>query len=195
MINNKKIVLASNSPRRKEILSQAGFRFDVEVREIEESFPAEMELEKVPEFLAENKASKFTEDLEDRLIITADTVVIAQGQILNKPQDKKEAIAMLTLLSDKEHKVVTGVCLLANNYKKVFSDTTLVSFNKLTDSEINYYIDTCNPFDKAGSYGVQDFIGMIGVRSINGSFYNVMGLPIHKVYGYLKDFIDLNDKN
>lgn len=195
MINNKKIVLASNSPRRKEILSQAGFRFDVEVREIEESFPAEMELEKVPEFLAENKASKFTEDLEDRLIITADTVVIAQGQILNKPQDKKEAIAMLTLLSDKEHKVVTGVCILSNNYKKVFSDTTLVSFNKLTDSEINYYIDTCNPFDKAGSYGVQDFIGMIGVRSINGSFYNVMGLPIHKVYGYLKDFIDLNDKN
>jgi septum formation protein len=195
MVNNKKIVLASNSPRRKEILSQAGFRFDVEVREIEESFPAEMELEKVPEFLAENKAGKFTEDLEDRLIITADTVVIAQGQILNKPQDKKEAIAMLTLLSDKEHKVVTGVCILANNYKKVFSDTTLVSFNKLTDSEINYYIDTCNPFDKAGSYGVQDFIGMIGVRSINGSFYNVMGLPIHKVYGYLKDFIDLNDKN
>ncbi len=190
MILSKKLILGSNSPRRKEILSQAGFDFEVEVRETNEDFSSELDLDKVPEFLALNKALEFQDDINGRLILTADTVVISENRILNKPQNYQEAVEMLELLSNSEHKVVTGVCILGDEIQKVFSDIALVKFNKLSHQEIDYYIRTCKPFDKAGSYGVQDFIGMIGIPKINGSFYTVMGLPIHLIYKNLSQYID-----
>lgn len=190
MILSKKLILGSNSPRRKEILSQAGFDFEVEVRETNEDFSSELDLDKVPEFLALNKALEFQDDINGRLILTADTVVISENRILNKPQNYQEAVEMLELLSNNEHKVVTGVCILGDEIQKVFSDIALVKFNKLSHQEIDYYIRTCKPFDKAGSYGVQDFIGMIGIPKINGSFYTVMGLPIHLIYKNLSQYID-----
>ncbi len=187
---NKKIILASGSPRRRQILSDAGFTFDVEVKPTDEVFDATMPSELVPVFLSEKKVEQFKGYDENYIIIGSDTVVIVDNQILNKPQNKEEAIAMLTKLSNKTHKVVTGVSIKIGNHIQSFSDSTEVHFSELSSSEINFYIDHFKPFDKAGAYGVQDFIGMVGIDRIEGSFYTVMGLPIHKVYQYLKPYIE-----
>lgn len=189
MIQNKKIILASGSPRRQEILAQAGFKFEIIVRPTTEHFSENELLEKVPEILAKEKAEQFAEIGEDMIVISADTVVIANQTILNKPQNRKEAIEMLTLLQNNTHKVVTGVCIKNGDNYDVFSDTTEVRFSAISNAEIEYYVDAYKPFDKAGAYGVQEFIGMIGIDKIEGSFYTVMGLPIHKVYQKLKPFI------
>lgn len=186
---SKKLILASNSPRRKEILKSAGFDFEVIVRETEESFDSKLELEKVPEYLAKKKADCFGEFDDKYLILTADTVVISDNKILNKPKNNEEAFQMLSTLSCKWHKVVTGVCMKNGDDFQIFSDETEVYFESLSESEINFYIENFKPLDKAGAYGVQDFIGMIGISKLNGSFYTVMGLPIHKIYHALKPYI------
>ncbi|MFN3588280.1 MAG: Maf family nucleotide pyrophosphatase [Spirosomataceae bacterium] len=176
------LILASNSPRRKEILEKAGFEFSIQVKEIDECFPDTMPVEEVAPYLAKQKALAFGELSADSLVITADTVVIAEGQILNKPQDKADAERMLWLLSNRVHEVVTGVCIRTNEELISFSDKAYVTIKKLTKEEIDYYIETCKPFDKAGAYGIQDFFGMVCVQGIQGSFYTVMGLPAHALY-------------
>ncbi len=191
---SKKLILASNSPRRKEILLNAGFEFSVIVKEVDESFPSEMIPIEVPQYLAQKKAEAFVGDLSGKIILTADTIVAIGNEILNKPSDKIEAKVMLKKLSGKSHQVFTGFCILTENEKMTFVDETIVYFKKLSDNEIDHYIEVCKPFDKAGAYGVQDFIGMIGIEKIEGSYFTVMGLPIHKVYEVLQKFIKFNDE-
>lgn len=189
MKTNKPLILASGSPRRKEILAAAGFTFEVKTLPTNEDFPSDMEPELVPAFLAKKKVEAFIDIEDNHIIIGADTVVILDNHILNKPQDHVEAHQMLASLSGKTHKVVTGVCIRDCRGTSVFSDTALVTFAEISETEIQYYIDNYRPFDKAGAYGVQDFIGMIAITQIVGSFYTVMGLPIHLVYDYLKSEI------
>lgn len=187
---NKKLILASGSPRRKQIMAEAGFAFDVEVKETDESFDSDLPPESVPEILAKRKVEAFNEYNEECIVIGADTVVIVDNTILNKPRDREDAVKMLSELSGKSHNVVTGVCIKIGNKYLSFSDTTTVYFKELSNTEIEFYIQFYAPYDKAGAYGVQDFIGMIGIEKINGSFYTVMGLPIHKIYQHLKHYIE-----
>ncbi|RYU95713.1 Maf family nucleotide pyrophosphatase [Emticicia agri] len=186
---DRPLILASNSPRRKEIMHNAGFTFSVKVIPTDETFPADMPVAEVPAFLAKNKALCFRENLANEIILCADTVVVVANEIINKPVDTADARRMLRLLSNKVHKVITGVCIMTQEETITFADTTYVTFKELSDWEIEYYIQKCQPFDKAGSYGVQDFIGMIGITKIEGSFYTVMGLPIHKVYEELEKYM------
>jgi septum formation protein len=185
----KKLILASNSPRRKQILADAGFKFTVKLKDIDESFPADMEAKEVPRYLAIKKANAFELLDSDELILTSDTIVALENEIMNKPANETEAKSMLRKLSGKKHVVYTGVCLKSIEETISFVDETAVYFKDLTDSEIDYYIKNCKPFDKAGAYGVQDFIGMVGIAKIEGSYFTVMGLPIHKVYETLKKYI------
>lgn len=176
------LVLASGSPRRRQLLADAGFAFTIETRPTDEVFPDDMPVEEVAEFLARQKAAEFTADLGQRLVLCADTVVILDNQILNKPVDAADAYRMLRSLSGRSHRVRTGVCLLSPEGTISFTDEATVYFTDLTDDEIDYYIRVCKPFDKAGAYGAQDFIGLVGVHRLEGSFYTVMGLPTHRVY-------------
>ncbi len=179
-----KIILASNSPRRKELLSGIDIAYEVKtLRDIDESYPEELPNEKVAEFLAQKKASAYADILtNETLLITADTVVILNDEILGKPIDKSDAKAMLKKLSDNTHRVITGVCLTSKEKQICFSDTAFVTFGKLLDEEIEYYVEKYNPMDKAGAYGVQEWIGYVAVERIEGSYFNVMGLPIYQVY-------------
>ena len=186
---SKNLILASNSPRRKQILFDAGFEFTISVKEIDESFPIEMLVIEVAEYLAIKKAKSFLNEIGDNIVLTADTIVAIEGEILNKPANETEATVMLKKLSGRKHLVHTGVCILTKNGQESFLDTTEVYFKPLTKNEIKYYIKACKPFDKAGAYGVQDFIGMIGIDKIEGSYFTVMGLPIHKVYKALEKYI------
>ncbi len=179
---NKKLILASNSPRRKELMTNAGFEFEIRTKDTNEDFSDEMPLEEVPVFLAKKKALAFKDELNDEVLLSADTVVIIKNQILNKPADYNEAFAMLRLLSGKKHHVVTGICLMTKDKMILSSDKAEVRFKELSDFEIDYYIKTCQPFDKAGAYGVQDFIGLVGIPEIAGSHFTIMGLPVHLVY-------------
>ena len=172
-------------------MQNAGFEFSVIVRPTDETFPNTLPAEDIPVFLAKQKLSEFGEEFNNKIVLCADTVVILKGQVLNKPADEKEAKEMLQKLSGNVHTVVTGVAYKSGREVFSFSDTCVVHFNEITDTEIGYYIKACQPMDKAGAYGIQDFIGMIGVRSLEGSFYTVMGLPIHKVYEHLKPFVSL----
>jgi len=183
-----KFILASASPRRKELLAGLGIEFDVLPSNIEEIYPSELALEKVPEFLAELKADSLAKNYPNRDIISADTIVILENKIIEKPKDAQDAIKMLEKLSGKMHEVITGVCIIAGNKKHLFSDRTEVYFKTLTNSEIAYYVHQFKPMDKAGAYGVQEWIGYIAVEKIIGSFYNVMGLPVNKVYSILTKY-------
>jgi septum formation protein len=183
------LILASSSPRRQYLMREAGFDFTVEKPDVEESFPEELPVEQVARYLANKKAEYFRKDLHNQIIVTADTVVILDGEIMNKPADRNEAIAMLSRLSGKTHLVMTGVCILSTEKEESFDDTTEVTFRKLTQEEIEFYVDQYKPYDKAGAYGAQDFIGMIAIEKIKGSYFNVMGLPIHKVYEHLKSWV------
>lgn len=189
-ITNYKVILASASPRRQELLS--GIDQEYELRtlpDVDESFPDDLPREEVAEYLARKKATAYTDALkEDELLITADTVVLLNGLILGKPDDREDARRMLRMLSCKRHRVITGVCLTSIRKSHSFSDTAWVTFGELTDEEIDYYLDCYNPADKAGSYGVQEWIGYVGVEKIEGSYFNVMGFPIYKVYRELKRF-------
>lgn len=184
-----KFVLASKSPRRQELLKSLGINFDVRIKEVEEVYSDALKAEEVPVYLAKLKAEPFMESLaENELLITADTVVCIENEILGKPNDKAEAQLMLRKLSNREHKVITGVCLSSANKLHAFYGLTKVCFKALTPDEINYYIDAFEPYDKAGAYGIQEWIGSIGIRHIEGSFYNVMGLPIQKLYEEIQKF-------
>lgn len=184
-----KLILASASPRRHQLMRDAGFEFDVRLKPTEETWPFGMDCRRVPEYLACLKAKAFEgELLPDELLVTADTVVCLDEKILGKPKDREEAIDMLHRLSGKRHTVVTGVCLTSAEQQKSFSVFTDVFFKELTDDEICHYVDAYQPFDKAGAYGIQEWIGYIGIQRINGSFYNVMGLPVQQLYEALKNF-------
>lgn len=186
-IKNRRIILASKSPRRTELLKGLGLEFISKTKNVEEDFPEEMDVFQVPRFLAEKKALAFQADLDDKdLLITADTVVIVNGEILNKPTDKKEALGMLQKLSGNIHQVVTGACIMDHQKTLLFDEQTEVHFKELEEEELLAYIDQFQPFDKAGAYGVQEWIGYVGVYKIIGSFYNVMGLPVHRIYEELK---------
>ncbi|MBK7129937.1 MAG: septum formation protein Maf [Crocinitomicaceae bacterium] len=188
-LKGKKIILASKSPRRQELLRGLGIEFEVRTRDIPEDYPASMAAEDIPVFLAEKKALDFLNDLADNeILITADTIVIHQQNILEKPLDKNHAHAMLRKLADSEHTVVTGVCCMSKTKKITFSDKTKVYFGPLTDAEIDYYIEHYKPYDKAGSYGAQDWIGLTAIHRLKGSYFNVMGLPTHRLYDELKKF-------
>lgn len=182
---SRPIILASSSPRRQFLMREAGFTFTVEKPDVEETFPPEMPVEQVARYLAMKKAEFFRASMQNQLIVTADTVVIINNYILNKPQDRNEAISMLNVLSGNTHLVMTGVCILSAEREESFDDTTEVTFKKLTQQEIEFYVDNYKPYDKAGAYGAQDWIGMVAIEKITGSYFNVMGLPIHKVYQHL----------
>ena len=183
-----RLILGSKSPRRQELLRSLGFDFEIQVKPVDETFPKQYPVEKLAEFLAIKKATAFVDISPNELVITSDTVVISNGTALAKPVNFEEAKTMLQLLSGSKHEVITGICLKSSNHQKSFSETTKVSFDKLTNEEIEFYINNYQPFDKAGAYGIQEWIGMIGIKGIEGDFYNVMGLPLHSLYKHLKEF-------
>lgn len=185
---NKPLLLASNSPRRQQLMRDAGFEFTVKVKDTDEDFPKTMPAVEVPAYLARKKAEAFRQELGNQIILTADTIVVIENEILNKPKDDLEASQMLRKLSGRQHQVITGVCIMTQESTESFIDIANVFFRELTDLEIDYYIKTCRPFDKAGAYGVQDFIGMVGIPRMEGSYFTVMGLPVHKVYEALSKY-------
>ena len=178
------IILASNSPRRKELLGGLGIPFEVKVLpDIEENYPENLPVTEIAEFIAREKAAAYVQVMDEHdLVITADTVVIAQGEVMGKPIDADDARRMLQKLSGCKHQVVTGVCLTTRQVQRHFSVITDVTFKQLSDEEINYYIERYQPFDKAGAYGIQEWIGYIGVTGLEGSYFNVMGLPVQRIY-------------
>lgn len=182
-------ILASKSPRRQQLLQSLGIEFEVKTSDVNEIFPTQMHKYDIPVFLAEIKSHPFLGKLKKNdLLITADTIVWFDGEVLGKPSDEKEATAMLGRLSGRSHEVISGVCLTSDKKKQTFHSSTTVQFKTLTKKEINYYIREYQPFDKAGSYGIQEWIGTIGIKYISGSFYNVMGLPIQKLYEEILKF-------
>ncbi|MDQ6476975.1 Maf family protein [Dyadobacter sp. LHD-138] len=188
---SRPLILASNSPRRKQLLQETGFDFEVEVIPTDETFPKNMPTSEVAAYISAQKAEMFIALHPEKLVLTADTVVIIGDTILNKPEDCQEALKMLNMLSGTIHEVITAVSLLADNSIHTVSDTAQVTFRTLDKREINHYIEHYKPFDKAGGYGIQEWIGMIGIERIEGSFYTIMGLPVHIVYQLLKPFIKI----
>lgn len=177
------IVLASGSPRRQSILSEMGISYEVILHEINEDFPDSLKGSEVALFLANKKALAYDKEVEcGKTVITADTIVCINNEILNKPGNASDAFTMLKSLSGKTHEVITAVCIRNKKLTNSFATTTKVTFKELNDEEINYYIENCKPFDKAGGYGIQEWIGMIGITAIEGSYYNVVGFPAHEVY-------------
>ncbi len=182
-------ILASQSPRRQQLLHSLGIEFTVRTKDVEEVWPDDLETEKIPVYLAELKAQAFKDDLKDNeLLITADTVVCLGKEVLGKPGSFDEACEMLQRLSGKEHQVITSVCLTSAHKQESFYSVTNVEFKTLTREEIEHYVTNFKPYDKAGAYGIQEWIGSIGITHIEGSFYNVMGLPIQKLYEYIQSF-------
>lgn len=192
MLDNLKkynVVLASKSPRRQELLNGIGVDFTVLTKDVDESYPSKLPLLDVAPFLSLKKAKAFADNElpENFMVITADTVVIAENEILGKPKDRDDAFRMLELLSGKTHKVVTGVTVHTKDFTKTFSVISKVAFDRLDNQEIEYYVEKYKPYDKAGAYGIQEWIGYIGVSSVEGSYFNVMGLPTRKLYMVLKN--------
>ncbi|WP_299233361.1 Maf-like protein [uncultured Bacteroides sp.] len=187
MLDNLKkynIILASNSPRRRELLSGLGINYEVKViNGVDESYLPHLRGSEIPEFISRIKAAAYRPLMgENDLVITADTIVYANNEVLGKPKDRDEAVKMLKILSGHTHQVMTGVSLTTYDFQKTFSSVSDVTFDVLSDEEINFYIDNYKPYDKAGAYGIQEWIGFIGVSGINGSYFNVMGLPVQKLY-------------
>lgn len=188
-LQNKRVKLASKSPRRQQLLQGLGLTFDVWSKEVDESYPDHLQQEEIPLYLASKKADAFREELQDGdVLITADTIVWIDGQVLNKPEDRDDAIRMIGLINGNTHDVYTGVSIVSNEKSELLWDRTRVHFARLTAEEIEHYIDNYSPFDKAGSYGAQDWIGLVAIDRLEGSYFNVMGLPVHKVYQALKSF-------
>lgn len=182
------IILASNSPRRRELLGGLGIPFEVQVLpDISETYPDNLPVEQTAQYIAEEKAAAYKTFMQPRdLVITADTVVICGQEVLGKPSDAADARRMLRLLSGRTHQVITGVCLTTKQQQRSFSVKTDVTFKTLSEEEINYYVNTYQPMDKAGAYGIQEWIGYIGVTGLNGSYFNVMGLPVQRIYEELR---------
>lgn len=184
-----KFILASKSPRRQFLLKELGLDFTIHTKDVDESFPSELKAAQIPLFLCEKKANAFDGDLHpDTIVITADTIVWVEGQVLNKPENYEDAVRMLRLLSGKMHDVYTGVCLKSKDKMLSFCVLTKVYFKELSDFEIEYYIQNFHPYDKAGAYGAQEWIGYIAVEKIEGSYFNVMGLPVKELYENLLVF-------
>ncbi|RIJ41648.1 Maf family nucleotide pyrophosphatase [Pontibacter oryzae] len=176
------LLLASNSPRRKELLSGLGLTYELLLKEVHEDFPEHLKREQVAEYLASHKADAYKEDVTNEALITADTIVCLGDRVMNKPATYEEAREMLKALSGQTHEVITGVCILTKEKKTVFHDSTKVYFKPLSDAEIHHYITHYKPYDKAGAYGIQEWIGMVGIDHIEGSYFNVVGLPVQKLY-------------
>ena len=189
-LDKYKIVLGSNSPRRRELMAGLDLEFEVQVIPgIDETYPTDLPAEDVPVYIAAKKAEAYKATMGDNeLLITADTIVWTFKKIMGKPVDREDAINMLQSLSGHVHEVITGVCLTTKEKTVSFSVSSAVCFAELTEEDILYYVDKYHPFDKAGSYGIQEWIGYVGVEAINGSFYNVMGLPVRRLYEELKKF-------
>ena len=187
-LNKYKIILASNSPRRKELLSGLGVNYEVKtLPDVDESYPDGLSGEEIAKHIARGKAEAYRSLIQaDELVITADTIVWLDGTVMGKPKDEEEAKDMLMRLSGKTHQVITGVCLTTATTQKTFATVTDVTFATLTDEEVDYYVTRYQPMDKAGSYGVQEWIGFVGVENLSGSYFNVMGLPIQRLYTELK---------
>lgn len=186
----RRIILASNSPRRKELLAGIGIDFEVRVLQgIDESYPADLPIQDTAEYISRKKAAAYREQLaDDELVITADTIVVLDDEVMGKPADEQEASSMLHKLSGRTHQVITGVTLTTKERQQSFSVLTDVTFKQLSDEEIDYYITHYHPMDKAGAYGIQEWIGYIGVTGLSGSYFNVMGLPVQRIYEALKTY-------
>jgi septum formation protein len=184
------IILASKSPRRKQLLEQMGFNVKVEPIDIQETFPESVEIDDVAEYLAIKKSKNYTKFIEDNtILVTSDTIVVVENTILGKPQNYEQAKEYLTLLSSKTHKVITGCCLRTKEKIKHFSQKSIVKFKALTEDEINYYIENFKPYDKAGAYGIQEWIGTIGIESIQGDYYNIVGFPCSKFFESVQEIL------
>ncbi|MFV0248278.1 MAG: Maf family nucleotide pyrophosphatase [Tenacibaculum sp.] len=182
------IILASASPRRKELLNDLGISFTVELNEIEENYPSHLQAHEITDYLAELKSQSFLSNLsQNNLVISSDTIVWLNNNALGKPKNYKEAFNMLKNLSGNQHEVITSICLRGTSFKKIVNDKAKVYFKNLTNKEISYYLEKHKPFDKAGAYGVQDWIGKIGINKIEGNYYTIMGFPLHKLYKELSN--------
>ena len=189
-LKNYNLVLGSASPRRKELLAELELEFSIKTTDEKEDYPKDLEINEIAEFLAKQKADIIARELEkDDLLITADTIVVQNSEVIHKPKNKQDAIEILRKLSGNSHKVITGICITSSEKQIVFSSITDVFFTNLSDDEICFYIEKYKPFDKAGSYGIQDWIGFIGIEKIIGSYNNVVGLPTAELYQKLKLFI------
>lgn len=190
-LKDKKIILASGSPRRKEILEGMDLCFETDTRNsFKEEFGPDIPHEKIPALMSRGKSHGFHRELgENEILVTADTMVLCRGQVLGKPKDREDAIRMLKLISGHLHRVITAVTIRDMEHETTFSDTSYVHFRELEDSEIEYYVDRYRPYDKAGAYAIQEWIGYTGIIKIDGSYYNIMGLPAHRLYEELMKFI------
>ncbi|MBO4315658.1 MAG: septum formation protein Maf [Prevotella sp.] len=190
----KKIILSSNSPRRRELLAGLDIPFEVKVLEgIDESYPENLPVEEIPQYIAKEKADTY-QVADDEIVLTADTVVVLGSEILGKPVDDADARRMLRELSGKTHRVITGVCLTSTERQSLFAVVSEVTFKSLSDDEIEYYVTHYHPLDKAGAYGIQEWIGYVGVTSLKGSYFNVMGLPVQRIYEELRNEFGINVK-
>ncbi len=185
-------ILASRSPRRQELLKEAGFEFAVKLVDYDEEFPVTLKGKEIAEFLSARKALSFSEDMisQDEVLITADTIVWCQNRVLDKPRNYSEAFDILRVISGNTHEVITGVTFRVSEKYHTFSETTIVKFDILSDEEINFYIKRCKPYDKAGAYGIQEWIGLIGNSYLQGSYFNVMGLPVNRLIRELRVFLE-----
>ena len=187
---NYKIILASGSPRRQQFFKDLDVDFEVQIKEVVEIYPSDLKAEAITDYLAKLKANPFIGKLsENDLLVTSDTIVWHNNVALGKPKDYEDAVRILKLLSNSTHEVITSVCFTTINQSKIIHEVTKVTFNGLTDDAIAYYLDNYKPFDKAGAYGIQEWIGLIGITKIEGSYTNVVGLPTHRVYEYLKNML------
>jgi len=186
---SKPVILASQSPRRRQLLQDAGIPFEIRLQDVEETWPPELPVEDVAAYLAEKKAGALQATLQPGdILLTADSVVILNGKIYNKPEDFEDACRMLGALSGNMHRVITGVCLLSTEKKEVFSEVSNVYFAEMSDEEIEHYVSQYKPYDKAGSYAVQEWVGLCKINRIEGDFYNIMGLPVQAVYARLMNW-------
>ena len=181
-LKNYNVILASKSPRRQQFFKDLDIEFSIQLKEVEEIFPEELQGAEITDFLADLKSKPFFDLTNKDLLITSDTIVWLENKMLGKPKNKDEAFKMLRNLSGKKHEVITSISIKSKSFQKVFNDITMVHFKELSDDEINYYIKNYNPYDKAGAYGIQEWIGFIAIHKMEGSYFNVAGLPIHKLY-------------
>jgi len=181
-LKNYNVILASGSPRRQQFFKELDLDFIIQIKEIEEKFPKHLKGAEITDFLANLKSQAFTNLTEKDLLITSDTIVWLENKALGKPKNKQEAYTMLKQLSGKKHEVITSISIRNNNFQKIINDTTVVYFKEISDKEITYYINNYNPYDKAGAYGIQEWIGFIAIDKMEGSYFNVVGLPVHKLF-------------
>jgi septum formation protein len=181
-LNNYNVILASGSPRRQQFFRDLDIDFSIQLKEIEEIYPENLKGVAITDYLSNLKSDAFSTLNDKDLLITSDTIVWLEGKALGKPKDAKDAFTMLRAMSGKKHEVITSVCLKTTSFQKIINDITSVTFKELSDNEIHYYINNYKPFDKAGAYGIQEWIGFIGIDKIEGSYFNVVGLPVHKLY-------------